>query len=111
MLLLLVLFVAVATTAVSDAIVTGFTPGGLYIVYRNETPPYSVTVRQVGIDMSDPDTVGTFSEWSIPLGPSDPQAIITEFGTIDMKSHILISKYRVNDFTLYSGEAACCGSH
>lgn len=82
---------AVTTCTVTDR--TDFTPGGLYIVYRDEIPPYNVTVRQVGINMSDPETIGTLSEWNITLGPSAKQLEVLQFGTIDTKNHVLISKY------------------
>ena len=92
MLLLLVLSIDLATTVITATNKTGFIPGGLYIVHRDEIPPYSVTVRQVGINVSDPETLGTLSEWNIPLGPSAEQLQILQFGTMDMKRHILISK-------------------
>ena len=83
MLFFLVLSVAVATYTTAYVPLTGFTPGGLYIVHRNETSPFDATVRQVGIDMSNPETVGTISEWSIPLGPGAAELEVIGYGTID----------------------------
>ena len=82
----------VATSIAAN--VKDFTPGGLYIVHRAETPPYSVTVRQVVVNVSDPETIGTLSESSIPLGPSDEWLEVLQFGAMDTKNHILISKCR-----------------
>lgn len=90
MLLLLALSISVITTVTSR---NDFTPGGLYIVHRDEVPPYTATVRQVGINMSDVETVGTLSEWSITLGPGAEQLQVLQFGAMDTKTHVLISKF------------------
>ena len=93
MTLLLLLVVAVASTVITATTdIRGFTPGGLYIVHRDEIPPYNVTIRQVGINMNDPETIGTLSEWNIPLGPSAELLEVLQFGAMDTKRHILISE-------------------
>lgn len=92
---LLVLSIALATTVTTCTATdrTDYTPGGLYVVHRDEIPPYNVTVRQVGINVSDPETIGTLSEWNITLGPSAEQLQVLQFGAMDTKTHVLISKY------------------
>lgn len=87
---LLALSISVVTTAISGSDVT---PGGLYIAHRDEVPPYTVTIRQVRINVSDPETIGTLSEWNITLGPSAEQLEVLQFGTIDTKNYVLISKF------------------
>ncbi len=90
MLLLLALSISVVTTATSES---DFTPGGLYIVHRDEVPPYTVTIRQMRVNVSDLETIGTLSEWSITLGPSAEQLEVLQFGAMDTKNHVLISKF------------------
>lgn len=91
---MLLLSIILAMTSVTTSIATtGFSPGGLYIVHRDETPPYNVTVRQVGVSVNDPETIGTLSEWSIPLGPGAEWLQVLQFGTMNTKTHTLISKF------------------
>ena len=90
MLLLLALSISVVTTATSRS---DFTPGGLYVVHRDEVPPYTVTIRQVGINISELETIGMLSEWSITLGPGAEQLQVLQFGAVDTKTHVLISKF------------------
>ena len=87
---LLALSISVVTTTISESDVT---PGGLYIVHRDEVPPYTVTIRQVRINVSDLETIGTLSEWNITLGPSAEQLEVLQFGAIDTKNRVLISKF------------------